>query len=104
MNSLLRDAGVGGRLDEVSVFVHPADADAAGVAEGEPVTLRTDAGAMHGVLRVDEHLRRGVVSAPHGWPGDAHVGNLTTGAHGCDPLTGMVRQSGIPVRLEPADA
>jgi anaerobic selenocysteine-containing dehydrogenase len=102
MNSLLRDAAASGRLDEPSVFVHPADAAAHGVGDGDGVTLRTADGEMCGIARLDDQLRRGVVSAPHGWPGAAHVGRLLTGARDCDPLTGMVRQSGVPVSLEPA--
>ena len=101
MNSLLRDAGASGRLDEPSVFVHPDDASAHGVVDGGAVTLRTGDGEMRGIARFDEHLRRGVVSAPHGWPGAAHVGRLLTGVRDCDPLTGMVRQSAVPVSLEP---
>jgi anaerobic selenocysteine-containing dehydrogenase len=101
MNSLLRDAGASGRLDEPSVFVHPADAAAHGVGDGDPVIVRTDAGEMHGVARYDDELRQGVVSVPHGWPGTAHVGRLLSGARGCDPLTGMVRQSAVPVSLSP---
>jgi anaerobic selenocysteine-containing dehydrogenase len=102
MNSLLRDAGASGRLDDVEVLVHPIDAAGAGLHDGDAVTLRTDHGTMCGVARLDEHLRRGVVSAPHGWPGDAHVGRLLTGTNDCDPLTGMVHQSGVPVTVEPA--
>jgi anaerobic selenocysteine-containing dehydrogenase len=102
MNSLLRDAGASGRLDEPGVFVHSADAAAHGVLDGDPITVRSDAGEMRGVIRFDDRLRRGVVSVPHGWPGAAHVGRLLTGARDCDPLTGMVRQSGVPVSLEPA--
>jgi anaerobic selenocysteine-containing dehydrogenase len=101
MNSLLRDAGATNRLDDVEVLVHPLDAADAGVSDGAPVTLRTEHGTMRGIARVDEHLRRGVVSAPHGWPGDAHVGRLLTGSADCDPLTGMVHQSGVPVAIEP---
>jgi anaerobic selenocysteine-containing dehydrogenase len=99
MNSLLRDAGASGRLDEPEVFVHPADAAAHGVVEGDPIMLRTEHGEMRGIARFDASLRPGVVSVPHGWPGAAHVGRLMTGAVGCDPLTGMVRQSGVPVAV-----
>jgi anaerobic selenocysteine-containing dehydrogenase len=100
MNSLLRDAGASGRLDAVEVLIHPLDAAEAGVQDGAAITIRTEHGTMHGTARVDEHLRRGVVSAPHGWPGDAHVGRLLTGSTNCDPLTGMVHQSGVPVTIE----
>ncbi len=102
MNSLLRDAGSSARRDEPGVFVNPEDAETIGIADGEPVVVFTDDGTMRGVARLDPSLRRGVVSVPHGWPGEAHVGRLLTGARDCDPLTGMVRQSGIPVRIAPA--
>lgn len=101
MNSLLRDAGASGRLDEPGVYVHPADASDHGVVDGDPVTVRTADGEMSGIVRLDDTLRRGVVAVPHGWPGAAHVGRLLSGAHDCDPLTGMVRQSAVPVDLVP---
>jgi anaerobic selenocysteine-containing dehydrogenase len=103
MNSLLRDAGASGRLDEPVVLLHPDEAYAQGVADGEAVVVRSSDGAMRGVARHDPQIRRGVVSVPHGWPGEAHVGRLVSGRVG-DPLTGMVRLSGVPVEIAPDDA
>ena len=48
--------------------------------------------------RCDDRIRRGTVSAPHGWD-DANVCRLTSAEAGVDALTGMVWQSGIPVTV-----
>lgn len=103
LNSQLREpaATAGARPDLPEVLVHPADAEAAGVVHGQAVEVRSGAGAIVGMLRVDEEIRRGVVSMPHGYA-QPNVGNLTSGRVGVDPLTGMVLQSGVPVELAPA--
>lgn len=101
MNSLLRDAGASDRRDHPEVLVHPLDAAELGLGDGQPVVVSSEHGHLRGVSRLDTGLRRGAVSVPHGWPGDSHVGRLTSGAE-CDPLTGMVRSSGVPVAVEPA--
>jgi anaerobic selenocysteine-containing dehydrogenase len=100
MNSLLRDAApAGGRLDEPEVTLHPADAALAGVVDGELVALETAHGTAIYRARLDDATRPGVAGVPHGWSGDASVGALTSAVAGCDPLTGMVQQSGIAVTL-----
>ena len=43
-------------------------------------------------------ILRGVVSLPHGYR-DCNVGDLTSDRDHVDPLTGMVLQSGVTVRL-----
>jgi hypothetical protein len=53
--------------------------------------------------RVDPAIRPGVVAVPHGWGGEAGVGRLTSATESsCDPLTGMVQQSGVAVTISPA--
>jgi anaerobic selenocysteine-containing dehydrogenase len=82
------------------VHLHPEDAAAASVVDGEPVVVRTDRGELTGIAKVDPAIRRGVVSIPHGHYG-ANV-NRMTDKDLIDPVTGMVRYSGVPVRVEPA--
>jgi len=82
------------------VILHPADAAAAGVADGRPVVVRTDRGQLVGTARVDPAIRRGAVSIPHGHHG-ANVNVLTDGDV-IDAVTGMVRYSGVPVTVGPA--
>ena len=49
--------------------------------------------------KVDPTIRRGAVSVPHGHHG-ANV-NALTDKDDIDPVTGMVRYSGVPVIVEP---
>jgi anaerobic selenocysteine-containing dehydrogenase len=103
LNSQLREptATAGPRPDLPEVLVHPADAAAATLADGDAVEVRSATGAVVGRLRVDPDIRRGALSIPHGFAAP-NVGNLTSGRDGVDPLTGMVRQSGVPVQLAAA--
>jgi anaerobic selenocysteine-containing dehydrogenase len=84
------------------VHLHPEDASAAGVADGEAVVVRTGRGQLTGTAKIDPAIRRGVVSIPHGHYG-ASVNRLTD-KDVIDPVTGMVRYSGVPVSVEPAPA
>lgn len=93
-----------GQLDflgePAEIMINPADGAAAGVAGGRPVTVRSANGELTGVARLDESIRRGVVSIPHGHQ-EANVNRLTS-KDDIDTVTGMVRYSGIPVSLHPA--
>jgi anaerobic selenocysteine-containing dehydrogenase len=86
--------------EALEVVVHPDDAEAAGLVDGEPVVVRTDRGELTGRAKVGPAIRRGVVSIPHGHHHAANV-NLLTDKDVIDPVTGMVRYSGVPVTLEP---
>jgi anaerobic selenocysteine-containing dehydrogenase len=87
-------------LGEMAVVqVHPDDAEEAGVADGQPVLVRSRRGEVIGTARVDPAIRRGVVSMPHGHYG-ANVNHLSD-KDVIDPVTGMVRYSGTPVSVEP---
>ena len=85
--------------DTPDVLLHPSDAAWAGVANGEPVIVRSARGELVGTARLNQNLRPGVVSVPHGFV-DANVNQLTTTK--ADPLTGMARYSGIQVTVHPA--
>ena len=51
------------------------------------------------MARLDDSIRRGVVSVPHGHPA-ANV-NVLSDAQVVDRITGMVRYSGIEVSVAP---
>ncbi len=93
-----------GQLDflgeRAEIFINPDDGAAAGVVDGRPVTVRSANGELTGVAKVDDSLRRGAVSIPHGHH-DANVNRLTN-KDDIDVVTGMVRYSGIAVSLHPA--
>lgn len=84
----------------VEVIVHPDDATAAGVVDGQPVVVRSAQGELVGVAKVDRSIRAGAVSVPHGHQ-SANV-NLLTCKDEIDQPTGMALYSGVPVSLHPA--
>jgi anaerobic selenocysteine-containing dehydrogenase len=100
VNSLLRDGSgpYGTERDAPEVLVHPADAAEHRIADGAVVEVRSSSGVLLGRARFDPHIRRGVVSVPHGFA-ETNVNRLTSASKGVDPLTGMVLQSGIEVTL-----
>ena len=81
------------------VLLNPADAAELGVTEGQQVVVRSGAGEIVAVARVDAKVRAGVVSVPHGHV-DANV-NLLTSIRQVDQVTGMARYSGVPVTVHP---
>jgi anaerobic selenocysteine-containing dehydrogenase len=85
--------------EPTDVILHPDDATAAGVVDGDAVVVRTDRGELVGTAKVDASIRRGAVSVPHGHH-RANVNVLTDGDV-LDPVTGMVRYSAVPVTVEP---
>ncbi len=91
------EAPAAGR-DRPLVQLHPADAAEAGVNDGQTIRVSSPTGSLTGIARVDEAIRRGAVSIPHGF-GSPNVSLLTTATSGTDALTGMVLQSGVPVTV-----
>ncbi|MCT7661397.1 molybdopterin-containing oxidoreductase family protein [Mycobacterium deserti] len=82
------------------ILIHPDDGGAAGVVDGGPVVVRSTNGELTGVAKIDDSIRRGAVSVPHGHHA-ANVNRLTS-KDDIDVITGMVRYSGIAVTLHPA--
>lgn len=102
LNSQLAGSGTGdGRRDEPRVLVHPTDAAERGLEAGAQVWVCANESRLRLTVELDDEIRRGVVSVPHGF-GHPNVNVLTSGTRSVDPLTGMVRYSGLPVELEPA--
>ena len=85
--------------ERCEVLVHPGDAAEAGLVDGQPVVVRTARGEITGVAKVDDAIRRGAVSVPHGHEG-ANV-NVLTDKDEIDVVTGMVQYGAIPVTLHP---
>lgn len=79
------------------VSVSAGDAAARGIADGSLVRVVSERGAVEAVARIDERLRAGVVTMPHGYAGQ-NVGRLTDEAD-IDPLTGQPNQTDLPVVL-----
>ncbi len=98
-----------------TLIVHPKDAAALGLSNGEPVTVTSQAGSIEAVAEVSDEIIRGVVSLPHGWGHDrpgarlrvasAHAGvnsNLLAPGDLLDVPSGNAAVNGIPVQVHRA--
>jgi anaerobic selenocysteine-containing dehydrogenase len=84
-----------------AILVSPADAEHCGLKDGDRAVVRSDYGALEGVVKIDPNLRSGVLNVPHGWDDDFNANKLT-GLYDIDPFTGMAWLSGFPVSVAPA--
>ena len=100
MNSARYTAAADVRREPPDVILNPADAAAAGIADGAGVTVESAHGALDGMARVESGARPGVVSCTHGAL-NTNAGNLTSPHSDVDPDTGMPRASGVPVTIRP---
>jgi anaerobic selenocysteine-containing dehydrogenase len=79
---------------ESNIWISPSDAVDLRVRSGSNVVVESKTGSLVGVALVTDRVVAGAVSMVHG--NDPNVSDLTSAAQ-CDPLTGMVQQSGVPV-------
>lgn len=91
--------------------LHPADAQALGLANGARAKCRSATGELEVTVELDDHLRRGTATLPHGYgqryrdsaPVGPQVNRLTARVH-CDPLTRTPFHKYVPVHIEPVFA
>jgi anaerobic selenocysteine-containing dehydrogenase len=101
--------------DRCTALLHPDDAAARGVADGDRVVVTSAIGSIEVPVEVSDELRPGVVSIPHGFGHDrAGIGWTRAAAkHGAsvnditdpalyDRLSGNAALNAVSVRLEPA--
>jgi anaerobic selenocysteine-containing dehydrogenase len=94
------------------LLMHPDDAAARGLVDGDPVRVQSRSGAIDVTLEVSDAIMPGVVCLPHGWghnrPGvrmqvaRAHGGasvNDVTDDQRVDAVSGNAAFSGTPVRV-----
>ncbi len=96
--------------------VHPGDAEAVGITEGDGVRIASPHGEVELVATLTDEVKRGTIAAPHGWghAGGWQVANAAGGVNinvlassdpaDLEPLAGMAHLNGIPVRIEPVGA
>jgi anaerobic selenocysteine-containing dehydrogenase len=95
--------------------MHPRDAEALGLTNGQDAELRSRVGQVVAPVSITDALMPGVVSLPHGWGHDregvqlsvarAHAGvsiNDVTDEQALDELSGNASFSGLSVQVAPA--
>jgi anaerobic selenocysteine-containing dehydrogenase len=100
-----------------TLLMHPTDAEAAGLTDGESVEVSTRVGAVELPLEVTDEMMPGVISIPHGWGHDRpgirlavaseHAGvslNDLTDERFFDALTANSGFSGVRVKVRSAAA
>ena len=92
--------------------IHPADAEAAGIADGEGCRITSPHGEIELVASHTDEVKRGTIAVPHGWghSGGWRIANAAGGVNtnvlassepeDLEPLAGMAHLNGIPVRIE----
>lgn len=94
-------------------FMNVADLKRIGLESGDLVEISSEHATILGVAQATDELKSGVISMAHAW-GDSpendgqvrEIGSstnrLVNNAADYDPITGMARQSAIPVNVRPA--
>ena len=99
------------------VLMHPDDAARFGIAEGDTVRVRGEAGEIELPARLSDEVMAGVISIPHGWGhgrqgvqlsvARKHAGasiNDVIGTASVEMLTGMAVLNGVPVTVSKGTA
>jgi len=79
--------GLKERIPEAFAEIHPKTAAQYRIKDGDPVVVESPRGQIKVKAKVTEDILEGVVSIPHGWPGEANV-NLLTDVHCREPIMG----------------
>jgi anaerobic selenocysteine-containing dehydrogenase len=99
MNSQFRDVSApGARLETPSAELSDVDCARLGLGEGDRVRITSEHGELIAVTHISTRVAPGCVGVPHGWS-VADVSRLTSADVDVDQHTGMIRQSGLPVRI-----
>lgn len=87
--------------------MHPDDASQLDLTDGSRATCESESGRINVVIEIDDAVRRGMVTLPHGYgmryqgsePIGPELNRLTSSAH-CDPLTKTPFHKHVPVRIQ----
>ena len=104
-NTIMRDPAWNKKRRVSTLAMHPQDAEALGLADGQTVEITTEAGSVEIELEVTESTRSGMVIIPHGfgleYEGKTHgvnVNRLTKNTHR-DPFAGTPLHRYVPCRV-----
>jgi anaerobic selenocysteine-containing dehydrogenase len=84
-----------------AVEIHPRDAAALGITEGEQVRVRSSLATivLPAKILASEDILSGLIQIPHGWEGEQNVNRLSFDEV-VDPISGFPHLTSIPVALE----
>ena len=83
---------------EPVAWIHPETANAAGVTDGDTISVETRKGQVTVRAEVTEDMKVGIVSLTHGWENEFNANNLTE-LDACDPVTGYCEFRNIACRI-----
>ena len=83
-----------------ALLVHSVDAARLGVVGGSRVAVTSSSGRVETVVKIDDHIRAGVVSMSHGSPA-INVTHLVSRTHDVEDFTGQPRMTSVAVVVEP---
>jgi anaerobic selenocysteine-containing dehydrogenase len=109
-NQIYRDPAWRKVDKEGALRMHPDDAATLGLADDSRVICKTERAELEVVVEIDDSLRRGVVTLPHGYgmrykdsePLGPAINRLTSTAH-CDPFTRTPYHKYVPAQLRKVD-
>jgi anaerobic selenocysteine-containing dehydrogenase len=109
-NQIYRDPAWRKIDQDGAMRIHPDDAKALGLSAGAAAICRSARGEIRVMIEVDDSVRRGVVTLPHGYgmryrdgaPNGPPVNVLTSSAH-CDPLSRTPFHKYVPVHVRKAE-
>lgn len=110
-NQIYRDPAWRKVDSQGAMRMNPADAESLQLQDGTHALCDSGHGQVKVVIEIDEGMRRGVVSLPHGYgmrygdkePAGPQINRLTWGAH-CDPLSRTPFHKYVPVRISRLEA
>lgn len=80
--------------------INQTDARGHDLGNGQVVQLRSAHGVMLARVKISDEAKINTVCVPHGYRALGNVSGLTSEIHGINPLSGMVTQTAIAIRIE----
>lgn len=107
-NQIFRDPAWRKVDREGALRLHPRDAAELGLGEGDRAIVESAAGRIEVSVEIDDSVRPGVVTLPHGYGGHyagrgpigPAINRLTASAH-CEPFTRTPYHKHVPVGIRP---
>ncbi|MFM7200455.1 MAG: molybdopterin-dependent oxidoreductase [Myxococcota bacterium] len=110
-NQIYRDPAWRRNDPEGALRMHPEDAQARGLISGARALCTSETGSLEVTVELDDGLRRGMVSLPHGYgmryqggPPQGPQINRLTASHHCDPLARTPYHKHVPVEVRALEA